>query len=1091
MVKKHIKRDYSSHRRSIIRPTNEYCKLEIFSYDHPETMYYTRYRENLTGENIAKTNWLAWLAYKSEDETNRFKIHCKYVAPEFAQYRVDILYLNLSDEDYTGFIQIFDKDEKIKDDDYLFDGETNVVKRMTAFYELEGGEYKFTFRLPYNTLFLGAVIRKIKYYSGDNIDSAGTNLMFLSSTVSKSGMVKPAEISISIGYDDAFECFDSKSGFYMDYMDEMNVYVKDNEDEIKQIFGGYISSILPDADRTKLTITGADRLIDGQNKFIMDSMYLLGGTSITEEYDSELYHDFGSYGEALKFLCDIYETTLKNNINENYLVNGEAYESGLAITFGKQGNAQNVHATEMTVEENETFVMVRNSPDATKYQSAYVYDVRDYNIEPVDITDFPNFYLTYGLGDPKQETGGTGTGNFVGTGSNAGKTVVVGCDTNDWNDRQVQDAVISALNNAGYPTERLPIGPNYFASYSYSSSAKGKIGVYIIAAGTYAIADYYYGATRGGSFDRAIFPIRGDIDSQVGGREPGFSTRPIGADLDCPSWLCANIRGLTFPQMNEKLQDRVTIVGGDSAEMIANHTVIACNGGNPGAGNGGGVGTNKMSPSQVFQEITNEAFQYDYCLGCGSSSWGAMQSCGYGDCWAFSEFIFTRLKEKGVAAKIMEYNSGIAGNHRSVAYKNSNGEWADFPYREYGWNTRYNNMLNNTSNSLSGAVIQSCDGNGIDQATGGASGSTKIITGYDKDKPLQFYIELVFSTDKVNTHSCVINFTAKSTYNDSYTDEGFKGYWINNVVKQATVNAKEYMSDIMGDYDQEQKYYLHSIRLKSPLNSEAWYQTDENTQDEASCKMDLYGLGFNQGTIVNPADLSSCGKSIISQMESLVKDSGYLVDMEYAQHRKDDVINFMVDNQTEPSYTAKEGDDNNILSWGSISYTPVSNLFNNSIFVFKKNMENGQYYRFVNTKDSTSVLSYGEQSTLRTTSEVMTDREAYYNSRKKNDKYNPRETFTYTITVPYTPDIDIGDLVKVVADAKKLNTLKRVESVKHTYDISKIPRLQTTLGLGELEPDLQLKKTLREIRKMAKQESTLFSTTAHGIDDKNLYQWEN
>jgi len=1086
MVKKHIKRDYSAHKKSVIRPTNEYCKLEIFSYDHPETMYYSRYENNIVGENIKEDMCLSWLSYTSADGVNRLKVDCNYAASEFGEYRIDILYQAYREQDYTGFISIYDKENnKLKEDEYMFDNELNVVKRVTAFYNLDAGQYRFHLRIPVNCHFLGVIIRKIKTYTGDNIDSAETNMMFINATVTNSGMVKPTELSCTIGYDDAFECLTSPSGFYFDYRDEINVYIKDDDDELRQIFGGYISSILPDSDRTKLTITAADRLVDGQNKYVMDSMYLLGGTKKDEDYDDQLYHDFNNYGQALKFLCDIMENTLQNNINENYLVAGEAYETGLAVTFGDEGNAKNVHATEMSTTNNTTFVTVRNNPSAEKYQAAYVYDVKDYNIDPVDITDFPNFYITYGLGDPKQEVAGSGSGG--GGASSKGKTIVVGCDINDHNDAKIQNAIISALNNAGYQTERLPIGPNYFANYSYHGARKGKVGVYIIAAGTYAIADYYYGACKGTTFDRAIFPIRGDISSQPGGREPGFSTRPIGADPDCPSWLCSHIRGLTFPQMNEKLKDRVTIVGGSTIEQIAQNVVTACNGGSPGASGDGNSG-NTVSADSVFKAISEEAFKYRYCLGCGSSSWSTMQSVGYGDCWAFSEFIFTKLKGYGVSCRIVQYDSGYAGNHRSVLYLDANGEWKDFPYREYGWSEKYDRMLNNTSNSKNGSIISSFDGKGIDGAVG-AGDAKKTVVGYDKDKPLQFYIEFIFSNDKVNTHSYVLNATARSNHDSAMGR--ISPIWINNVVKQATINVKDYMAEIVGDDDQELKYYIHSIRLKAPKQVEAWYTTDENNVDEASCKMDLYGLGFNQGTIVNPTDLSSCGKSIISEMESLVKDSGYLVDMEYSKHRKDDVINFMVDNQTTPAYVATEGDDNNILSWSSISYTPISNLFNNSVYVYKKEFEKGMFYRYVNSKFSTSVLKYGEQTTLQSNSETITDREAYYNARRKSDKFNPYETFSYTITVPFAPDIDIGDIVKVVADAKKLNTIKRVQSVKYVYDNSKIPRIQTTLGLDELEPKLQLKKTLQELRDAAKKDSTLFSTTAQGIEDKNLYQWEN
>ena len=228
MVRKHIKRDYSAHKKSVLRPTNEYCKLEIFSYDHPETMYYSLYEGNISGINAEESNCLSWRTLISKDKDNRFSVDCNYSVYDFAQYRIDVLYQTRSDYDYTGFIQIFDGEEKIIDDTYMFDGETNVIKRLTAFYELEKGEYKFRIRLPYNCHFMGAIIRKIKYYSGDSIDSAGTNLMFTNSTVSKSSSVKPSEVSVTIGYDDAFECPLSQSGFYMDFRDEMNVYVKDN-----------------------------------------------------------------------------------------------------------------------------------------------------------------------------------------------------------------------------------------------------------------------------------------------------------------------------------------------------------------------------------------------------------------------------------------------------------------------------------------------------------------------------------------------------------------------------------------------------------------------------------------------------------------------------------------------------------------------------------------------------------------------------------------------------------------------------------------------------------------------------------------------
>ena len=110
-------------------------------------------------------------------------------------------------------------------------------------------------------------------------------------------------------------------------------------------------------------------------------------------------------------------------------------------------------------------------------------------------------------------------------------TVVVGCDINSGQDSNFQNTVCEKLESAGYTVEKLPIAPNPFAAYSYSGKAQGKYGVYIIAAGTYSIADYHYGANKSkNSFKMAVFPIRTDLNSKLQG--DNWDEYPIGADAD-------------------------------------------------------------------------------------------------------------------------------------------------------------------------------------------------------------------------------------------------------------------------------------------------------------------------------------------------------------------------------------------------------------------------------------------------------------------------------------------------------------------------------------------------------------------------------
>jgi len=177
-------------------------------------------------------------------------------------------------------------------------------------------------------------------------------------------MIDPTTGTVNIAYDPILEY---EKGFYMQYMDEINIYTKTKDNTLKQIFRGYIQNINHDKDRTKITINMTNTLINGQKRFILENMILLGGEKETTDYDYELYHSFNKYGEAIKFLCDIMEITLKNNINENYLVNGEHYNNGLAVTYGNQGTISRLAVDGMTYSNGGTYIMLRNKSEATSF----------------------------------------------------------------------------------------------------------------------------------------------------------------------------------------------------------------------------------------------------------------------------------------------------------------------------------------------------------------------------------------------------------------------------------------------------------------------------------------------------------------------------------------------------------------------------------------------------------------------------------------------------------------------------------------------------------------------------------------------------
>jgi len=155
-------------------------------------------------------------------------------------------------------------------------------------------------------------------------------------------------------------------------------------------------------------------------------------------------------------------------------------------------------------------------------------------------------------------------------------TIVIGCDRNNGNDSKWQSTVAKALEKQGHSVEKLDIGPNAFASYSYSGKAKGKIGIFLIAAGLTALCDLYDGNT---SFKYAYFGIRGDIGNGISSMND-FNTKGIHKDHhgDCISKSCNSFNGKTYPQINKITKSKCQAVYGGSPEEMGKNIIAAMGG---------------------------------------------------------------------------------------------------------------------------------------------------------------------------------------------------------------------------------------------------------------------------------------------------------------------------------------------------------------------------------------------------------------------------------------------------------------------------------------------------------------------------------
>lgn len=116
-------------------------------------------------------------------------------------------------------------------------------------------------------------------------------------------------------------------------------------------------------------------------------------------------------------------------------------------------------------------------------------------------------------------------------------------------------------------------------------------------------------------------------------------------------------------------------------------------------GSDGGIAGKDLK--SALDEVGKTYHSYGYCGACQSADCTKKTKCG--DCYGMSDLLACELQALGVETKIVQYASShsASGTHRSVLYKDNNGKWQNFPYREYGFHQNFNDMsASKTSNHI-------------------------------------------------------------------------------------------------------------------------------------------------------------------------------------------------------------------------------------------------------------------------------------------------------------------------------------------------------------------------------------------------------
>jgi hypothetical protein len=104
------------------------------------------------------------------------------------------------------------------------------------------------------------------------------------------------------------------------------------------------------------------------------------------------------------------------------------------------------------------------------------------------------------------------------------------------------------------------------------------------------------------------------------------------------------------------------------------------------------INTKITNPNASLASIMRGASKYGYSHSASTAA--AMEHIGAGDCWAMSDYLYTKMTAAHMHARIIQYPTAYSSRHESVQYK-QDGVWVNAPYRSYGLNSMFNNTKSN------------------------------------------------------------------------------------------------------------------------------------------------------------------------------------------------------------------------------------------------------------------------------------------------------------------------------------------------------------------------------------------------------------
>lgn len=436
---KHLKRKYSGHIERV-HVLKEPVTVEIHRLVKETEQMYLYGQVSYT--NAELYHWKAWNSLICVD-TRTFYVEFDYYAPDDGKYRIETLYSTSQANDYFLKANIFVDGVK-QTLNQQFGAFPTDIKRNTLQMKLKKGNHHIKLLLDDPIIWLGSICRRVYTYHGKD-DNEGL-LTLKKANFKTTGATTIDELSFVLQYEDWMEDKNygnpdlkfNQSGYIFDYRDEVNLYAstdlylykdKANSDKFTtlrgvgphhRIFGGYISTVSVDDKMTEMTVNCAGRLKDAELKHTLSEITIAGGTEKYTEYSENEMLRFSTYTTALQYLCRNLENTLNNNIPTDYnYLDSERNPKYVRWDYNKDSPILKNGLKDLiwhnlgSVEQKDNGIYLRNAPN-TGFQSITLYDSDlGQNVTPIDITDMPNFYITYEMLEPKWEETINGTSSSI------------------------------------------------------------------------------------------------------------------------------------------------------------------------------------------------------------------------------------------------------------------------------------------------------------------------------------------------------------------------------------------------------------------------------------------------------------------------------------------------------------------------------------------------------------------------------------------------------------------------------------------------------------------------------------------------------